>query len=111
MTTTSSSTQEAGILAELTKPNAPRAVLVSLNRDGQLELVPVGEAQSLVNIKDELIDHLNNYPHSDEWLTGLCDYCDGRLTARRNARETGGFSLPMKDGSWEMMQPATQWRA
>jgi hypothetical protein len=115
MTTTSFSTQDAGagIMAALTEPNAPRAVLVSLNRDGQLELAPVGDGQSLVNIKDELIDHLNNYPHSDEWLTGLRDYCDNRLTARRKARETGGFSLPMKDGGWDVVQPVpmTQGRA
>lgn len=110
---TSSSTQDAGavILAALTGTNAPRAVLVSLSRDGQLELVPVADAQSLVDIEHELIDHLNNYPHSDEWLTGLRDYCDGRLTARRKARETGSFSLPMKDGNWNVVQPATQGRA
>ena len=99
-------TQSAGILAALTEPNAPRAVLVSIDRNGQLSHVPVGNGQSLVDIEHELIDHLNSYPHSDEWLTGLRDYCDGRLTARRKVRETGGVSLPMKDGSWDVVQPA-----
>lgn len=107
MTTTSFGTQDAGagIMAALTEPSAPRAVLVSLNRDDQLELVPVGNEQSLVNIEHELIDHLNNYPHSDEWLIGLRDYCDGRLAARRKASATGGLSLPMKDGDWDVVQP------
>jgi hypothetical protein len=70
MSKTSFSKQDAGagIMAALTVPNAPRALLVSLDRDGQLAHVPVGDAQSLVNIKDELIDHLSSYPHSDEWL-------------------------------------------
>jgi hypothetical protein len=113
MSATSFSTQDAsaGIMAALTKSDAPRAVLVSLNRDGQLELVPVGDAQSLVNIKDELIDHLNSYPHSDEWLVGLRDYCDGRLAERAIASETGGLSLPTKDGGWNVIQTSTQGRA
>lgn len=103
MSATSFSTQDAsaGIMAALTKSDAPRAVLVSLNRDGQLALVPVSDAQSLVNIKDELIDHLNNYPHSDEWLVGLRDYCDGRLAARSKSIPADRARVAL-EASWEI---------
>jgi hypothetical protein len=103
MSATSFSTQDAsaGIMAALTKSDAPRAVLVSLNRDGQLALVPVGDAQSLVNIKDELIDHLNGYPHSDEWLVGLRDYCDGRLAERSKSIPADRADLVLQ-ASWEI---------
>ena len=80
--------------------NAPRAVLVTIDRNGQLSHVPVSNEQAVVDIKRELISHLDNYPHSDEWLTGLRDYCDARLTARREVGEIGGISLPTGDGSW-----------
>lgn len=107
MDNTSNTVQGADFMAALTAPNAPRALFVSLDRDGQLGLVPVSQGQSLVNITDDLIDHLNNYPHSDEWLTALRDYCDGRLSARQQCRTSGGVSLPTKDGTWNVVQPAT----
>lgn len=111
MENTSNTVQDADFMAALTAPDAPRALLVSLDRDGQLELVPVSQGQSLVNIKEDLIDHLNSYPHSDEWLTALRNYCNGRLAAREQCRTSGGISLPTKDGSWNVVQPATQERA
>lgn len=102
---------DADLMAALAAPNAPRALLVYLGAGGLLEHTPVNQGQSLVNIKEDLIDHLNSYPHSDEWLTALRDYCDGRLAARQQRRTSGGISLPTKDGSWNVVQPATQERA
>lgn len=101
----------ADLKAVLTAPDAPRALLVHLDSDGLLAHTPVNQGQSLVNIEDDLIDHLNSSPHSDEWLISLRDYCDGRLAARQRSRTSGGISLPMQDGSWNVVQHATQGRA
>lgn len=92
----------SNLLAALTAPNPPRALLVSLGNDGQLESEPVAFGQSLLNIETELIDHLNSYPHTDEWLLALRDYVDGRLAARQEARATGGVSIPRKNGGWDI---------
>lgn len=95
-------------MAALTVPNAPRVLLVHLGADGQLKHEPVNQGLSLVNINEDLIDHLNSYPHSDEWLISLRDYCDGRLAARQQSRASGGISLPMTDGGWNVVQPVAQ---
>ena len=103
-TTTTVCPQDAGhhILAALTGPHAPRAVLVSLGADGQLSHQPIHQGQSVVNIETELRDHLSAFPHSTEWLLDLRDYIDGRLAARADAKTTGGISIPRQGGSWNI---------
>lgn len=49
-----------------------------------------------------LIDHLNDYPHTTEWLTELRDYLDARLAAREEAERTGGVVIPRAPGRWEI---------
>ena len=81
------------IKATLSAPHAPRAMLVTLGRNGQINSSPVQHGQSVLNIKDELIDHLNEYPHSSEFLEDLRDYCTARLAARQEAKATAGLSI------------------
>ena len=92
---------QGAILAALAAPGAPRALLVSVNRRGQLTLDAIEQGQSVMNIETELMDHLNSRPHSDAWLIALRDYCDGRLAARKEASATGGISIPMP-GGWNI---------
>lgn len=89
-------------LATLQAPGGPRAILVSLGRDGAVHTQPVASGQSVVNITDELIDHLSAYPHTTEWLEVLRDYCAGRLAARDEAKRTGGFVIPRAPGRWDI---------
>ena len=102
--TTTVNTTDAGahILAALTDPHAPRALLVSLERNGELELTPVDHGQAVVNLDTELHDHLSAAPRSTEWLLALRDYCDCRLAALAEAHATGGFTVPRADGGWNI---------
>lgn len=86
----------------LTGPQAPRALLVSLNRKGHLEHQPIIDGQSVLNIETELQDHLSASPRSTEWLRALRDYCDCRLAAREQAKGTGGVCIPRQDGGWNI---------
>ena len=90
----------SSIMSVLSGPNAPRALLVSINRTGLLELVPLNQGQSVINIETELHDHLSAAPRSDAFLIELRDYCDCRLAARAEAKATGGFCIPKKGGGW-----------
>ena len=101
-TTTDTTVAGLRILAALTGPHAPRALLVSLGRNGQLEHTPVDHGQSVVNLDTELHDHLSASPRSTEWLLALRDYCDCRLAARAEAKATGGFCVPSQDGGWNI---------
>lgn len=99
---TAPASQDGPVLALLTADNAPRALLVSLDRNGRLHHEPVADGQSLLNIQAELLDHLNAYPHTTAWLTALRDYCDGRLAARGEAKATGGVSMA-RPGGWDIV--------
>lgn len=83
-------------------PPGARAVLISDAGDGKFEVRPVEQGKSLLNIRTELLDHLNAYPHTDEWLEDLRDYCESRLAARAEAQRTGGVVIPRKHGRWEI---------
>lgn len=91
----------ADFLTALTGPSAPRALLVSLDRKGQLKYQQVEVGQSVVNLRTELFDHLNSAPQTDEYLQALRDYCDGRLAARADAKASGGFMTP-RNGGWNI---------
>lgn len=84
-------------------PPGARAVFVTDAGDGKFELRPVEHGKSLLNIRHELLDHLNSYPHTDEWLEDLRDYCSSRLAARAEAEQTGGFVVPRMHGRWEIV--------
>lgn len=81
---------------------APRALLVSLDEDGNLQHQAVGMGQSVVRLETELFDHLNSKPFSDEWIAMLRDYCNGRLAAVAEARSTGGFVTAPEVGVWHI---------
>lgn len=84
-------------------PADARAVLVSHGPNDTLHVQPVEYGQSVLNIRAELLDHLNAYPHSTEWLEDLRDYCNSRLGARADAAKTGGVVLPREHGRWEIV--------
>lgn len=94
----------ASYLAALTEPNAPRALLLSLADDGNLEHCPVDHGKAVLNIETELQDHLSSKPYTTEWLTALRDYCDARLTARAQAVEVGGFITQKPGGGWKVWE-------
>lgn len=84
-------------------PADARAVLVSHGPNNTFHVQPVEYGQSVLNIRTELLDHLNAYPHSTEWLEDLRDYCNSRLDARADAVRTGGVVLPREHGRWEIV--------
>ena len=92
----------ADFSAALTGPRAPRALIVSLDRNGQLTHRPISDGQSVVNLHTELFDHLNSAPQTDEYLLALRDYCDSRLAARAEAKASGGFMTPRASGGWNI---------
>lgn len=101
----------ANLLAALTQPGAPRAIIVSLGLRGEIVHQPVGEGQSVMRL-DELQDHLNARPISAEYLADLRNYCEGRLAAMDEACKSGGFVIPRATGQWEIshanaFQPVT----
>lgn len=85
-----------------TIPPGARAVLVTDAGDGQFQLHPVEIGKSLLNVRTELLDHLNAYPHTDAWLEDLRDYCTSRLAARTEARSTNGMVIARRHGRWEI---------
>ena len=90
------------ILAALTGSHAPRALLISLERNGQLELTPVDHGQAVINLDTELHEHLSASPRSTEWLLALRDYIDCRLAARAEAQATGGVAIARQNGGWDI---------
>lgn len=97
---TGNSAKTTAFISALTGANAPRALLVSLDRNGQLEHTPVAFGESVLNIETDLQDHLSAQPVSTEWMLNLCDYIDQRLASRGEARATGGVAIPRQDGAW-----------
>jgi hypothetical protein len=89
--------QEDRILTMLSTPGT-RAVLVSMD-DGQFKMTAIAYGESVLNIPKDLLSHLDDYPHSNEFLEVLSNHCIGRLAARQDAKAMGGISIPM-DGSW-----------
>ena len=83
---------------EITMPAGVRAVLVSLDDDSSFRQTPVQYGKSVLNIREDLMDHLNASPYSDEWLTSLRDFLNAKLEARGVARRIGGLSIPHPDG-------------
>lgn len=101
----------ASLLATLRGNGAPRAVLVSLDEDGNPVLRPIVAGESIVQLSN-LQDHLNARPLEPGYLEDLRDYCQGRLAAQAEACKTGGFVIPRAAGRWEIahanaFQPVT----
>lgn len=101
----STSFQEAGasLLAQFKSSSAPRAVLVTPGQGDELNLLPIQDGNSLLNLETELFDHLSSKPYSSEFLQELMDYCAGRLAARAEAKATGGISTPRPKGGWNIV--------
>lgn len=115
MTSNNPSEIASQMLVELNGPalTAPRALLVYLDRNGNLDHQPVRQGQSVLSL-DELQDHLNAQPVSDAFLIELRDFCAGRLAALDEARRTRGFVTPhpTESRSWNInhvqaFQPVT----
>ena len=89
-------------VAALSGIDAPRALLVTLNNNGQLDYRPISQGQSVLNIKADLMNHINDYPHTDEWLTSIRDQIDERMAAGQIAKATGGVCIPRHGGGWNI---------
>jgi hypothetical protein len=96
------SSATSALVAALKGPSAPRALLVSLDGEGGLKYQPVTRGQSVVDLRTELIDHLNAAPFEAKLLEELRDYCDAKLAALAESRRTGGFVIPREPGRWEI---------
>jgi len=84
-------------------PEGVRALLVGVDEEtGQLCARPIADGDSVLNIKRDLLKHLNECPHTTEWLEVLRDYCDGRLKARADAKARGSFITPKPLMDWDM---------
>lgn len=81
------------IESDLSDP-AVRAVLVSHADHDSFALEPVEYGDSVLNISRDLISHLNEYPHPDNWLLGIKQSIETRLISRENARISHGLSCP-----------------
>ena len=90
-------------IGDLEIPSDARALLVAPAGDGSYQVRAVENGESLLNIKRDLLKHLNEYPHTDEWLTQLRDYCDGRLAAQGAAHEQGRVVVPNWEARWDLM--------
>lgn len=87
----------------ITIPPGVRAMLVHRDDDtGKLVAVPVANEASVLDIKRDLLKHLNEAPHTTEWLTTLRDYCDARLQARQSTQETGSVMTPSPRFDWDI---------
>lgn len=78
----------------LVVPEGARALLVAPIEGGMFRVQAVEFGDSVLNIERDLFLHLNEYPHSTEFLTELRDYCAARLEARAQARQTGSVTMP-----------------
>ncbi|WP_422085428.1 hypothetical protein [Variovorax sp.] len=84
-------------------PEGARALLIGIDDErGQFCIRPIAAGESVLNIKRDLLKHLNEYPHTIEWLEVLRDYCDSRLMARTEARSRGAFITPKPRMDWDM---------
>lgn len=78
-----------------TIPAGARALLIDCDQ-GAATAQPVMAGQSVLNIQQDLLSHLSDYPHSDEFLMEIQSYVTARLEARKKARtKKGGFTIPM----------------
>jgi hypothetical protein len=78
----------------LVVPEGARALLVDPIEGDIFRVQAVEFGDSVLNIERDLFLHLNEYPHSAEFLTELRDYCTARLEARAQARQTGSVTMP-----------------
>jgi len=90
-------------------PEGARALLVGMDDEtGQFKVQPIAEqGDSVLNIKRDLLKHLNELPLSNEWLEVLRNYCDGRLKARAEAGARGSFITPKPLMAWDMTSMIT----
>ena len=98
---TNSATIESRALALLSQPGN-RAALVSVGMDGKLEVTPVHFGDSVLNLHEELIDHLNAQPLTDAFVQAIHDWAAGRMAATAEARRVGGFIIPRSPQRWEV---------
>jgi hypothetical protein len=84
-------------------PDCARALIVSIDSEThQFTARALVMGESVLNIRRDLLKHLNEYPHSTEWLEVLRDYCTARLEAEAKARAAGRFVTPSTRMDWDM---------
>lgn len=88
-------------IGEITIPEGARAVLVAREGDG-INVTPIVQGESVLNIRRDLLVHLNEAPYSTEWLTILRDYCDSKIAARAQAHAAGAIITPSATFNWDM---------
>lgn len=75
-----------------------RAVLIRIDGDSHRVVPITGRFVSVLSLEQDLQSHLNEYPFTDEWLVDLRDFIDAKLSARQQAKATGGFAIPTPKG-------------
>ena len=82
---------------EITFPADAEAVLVR-RIGGSFVEAPVAHSMSVLDLQHDLINHLNEYPFTDVWLTTLRNFIDAKLEARQQAALNNGVSIPLATG-------------
>ena len=89
---------------KLNVPKDARAILIWINEDGTQKIKSVDHESSVLNIKNDLLKHLNEHPYTDAWLTQIRDAINQRIEARKVAKIEGKIAVPSSDGSeWIMV--------
>lgn len=78
-----------------------RALLISRSGTGFV-IQEIRQGESILNIRVDLISHLNECPYTDDWLNNLRDSISQRLARRRLASQAGSLCIPSRNG-WEPM--------
>ncbi|QGZ62115.1 hypothetical protein [Paraburkholderia acidisoli] len=92
---------------KITFPEAARAVLISIDTDGELVTLPIDSGFSVLNIERDLMSHLNERPFSDERLSQLMNYVAGRIEARQRAAASRGVAFP-SGSEWRVVEGAVR---
>lgn len=72
---------------DLTVPEGHRALIVSPTDDGGYTTKTVSNGDSVLNVRTELIGHLEDLHLSDKWLSDLKAWIDRKLVSREQVRE------------------------
>lgn len=80
-------TYAKGEPVDLAIPEGHRALIVAPNHEGGYTTQTVSSGDSVLNIRTELIKHLEDMPLSDQWLLDLKGWIDRRLDFKEKARE------------------------
>lgn len=80
-------TYAKGEPVDLTVPEGHRALIVAPDYEGGYTTKTVSNGDSVLNVRSELIGHLEELHLSDKWLSDLRAWIDRKLASREQMRE------------------------